>query len=190
MICRVAETTRLMTADELLMLREDGWQYELRRGELIRLDYASEGHGSLEVDLILLLGTHVRQHRLGRVYSGDTGFRLFSNPDTVREPDVAFVARARLATGSARDHFHVGAPDLAVEIASRSNSAPQLREKVEEYLQAGAGLVWVIYPTTRSVTVYRADGSVAELREGATLSGEEVVPGFACAVADLFAEPW
>jgi len=188
MICRVAETTRLMTADELLMLREDGWQYELRRGELIRMDSASEGHGSLEVRAIVRLGSYVEANRLGRVYAGDTGFRLFSNPDTVRGPDVAFVARERLATGPARDHFYVGAPDLAVEIVSPSNGAPQLREKVEEYLQAGARLVWVIYPTTRSVTVYRADGTVGELREGGTLSGEEVVPGFACAVADLFAE--
>jgi Uma2 family endonuclease len=184
----VAETSGVMTADDLLTLREDGWQYELRRGELIRLAPASERHSDLEVRTIVRLGSHVEANRLGRVYSGDAGFRLSSDPDTVLAPDVAFVARERLATGPARDHFFVGAPDLAVEIVSPSDSAPKVRAKVEEYLRAGTRLVWVIHPTKRSITVDRADGTVAELREGATLSGEEVVPGFACGVAELFDE--
>ncbi|HEY3108799.1 MAG TPA: Uma2 family endonuclease [Chloroflexota bacterium] len=184
----MAETTRLLTADDLLALPDDGWRYELRAGRLLREPPAGGEHGALGVEALYLLKHHIRQHRLGKLYSADTGFVLARDPDTVRAPDIAFVRADRALSGPDARGFLPQAPDLAVEIVSPSERPSSTRARVEDYLRAGTRLVWVIYPTTRSVTVHRLDGSVSELREGGTLSGEEVVPGFACAVADLFAE--
>lgn len=182
---RVAETTTRVTADELLAMPDGGWRYELVRGELIRMSPASGGHGDVESELLYLVKHHVRTRRLGRVYPGDTGFQLATDPDIVRAPDVAFVQRARAPSGAARRTYFQGPPDLAVEIVSDSESATDIRETIEDYLRAGARLIWIVYPRTRSVTVYRADGTVSERRENDALNGEDVVAGFSCRVGDL-----
>jgi Uma2 family endonuclease len=78
------------------------------------------------------------------------------------------------------------APDLAVEVVSPRDLAPELDEKLEDYRKAGVRLVWVISPESRTVTIYRGDGSVSRLHEDDVLSGEDVIPGFRCEVRSPF----
>src|SRR5690348_13748602 len=120
----------LLTADELeRMPDDDSVRTELDEGELITLPPAAEGHGFNESRIVSELEQFVRKHKLGRVYTGDTGFRL--NDGTVRSPDVAFV-RARRVPTIKSEGFANGAPDLAIEIFSPSDSVRQLMRKVKQ----------------------------------------------------------
>lgn len=183
----MAETKTLMTADELLAMPDDDFQYELVRGELVKMPPAGEDHGSREGEAFYHLKHFARQHELGAVYTGDTGFRLERHPDTVRAPDVSFVSRERLSVQRDRLGYFPGAPDLAVEIASPSQSVGDVMQKVADYLRAGSSLVWAYYPRSGKCSVFRANGSVAELGPDDTLNGEDVLPGFAMKVSELFA---
>jgi Uma2 family endonuclease len=134
------------------------------------------------------LRQHVKQHRLGRTFGAETGFLLERDPDTVMAPDAAFVRQERIdATGIPRGYFP-GAPDLAVEIISPSETAQQADEKARAWLHFGTSLVWNIRPLTRSVDVYRPGAEVESLSARDTLQGEDVIPGFSCSVRDLFPE--
>jgi Uma2 family endonuclease len=106
----------------------------------------------------------------------------------VRIPDVSFIAQARLPDGSVPEGFIPGAPDLAVEIVSPGDRAEEVYGKVREYLDAGARLVWVVWPRHRAVTAYPPDGQSRELREDDELDGGAVLPGFRVRVGDLFAD--
>jgi Uma2 family endonuclease len=183
----MAETKTRLQADDLLRLPDDGWDYELRGGELIRMAPPGGEHGQYQGSLYLPLATHVRANGLGIVVV-EVGFRLRRDPDTVRGPDISFVSRTRVPSGGAPVGYWELAPDLAVEVISPSESAEDVREKIDEYLTAGSRLVWIVYPRRRSVEIWRADGSRVDLREGETLSGEDVVPGFTLPVADIFAD--
>ena len=184
----MVEAKARMTAAELERLPRDGWRYELRKGELRRMPPAGEPHGRHGNKLNALLSIHVLQNHLGVVYSLETGFRLESDPDTLYAPDIAFITRDRVPTED-RPGFFPGAPDLAVEVVSPSDTAEEVREKVDDYLRLGTRIVWVVYPRTKRVAVYRAEGLVRELAGDDVLDGEDVVPGFTCRVADIFA-PW
>src|SRR5687768_2596613 len=130
--------TRLLTADELLRLPDDGWRYELRQGELIRMSPTNPRHALVTGNIHDLLRAHVRANDLGVVLVGDPGFTLQRGPDTVRGPDVAFIRKERIPPGGlTEDGFWEGAPDLAVEIVSPGDSARDVREKIDEYLAAG-----------------------------------------------------
>src|SRR5436305_2103414 len=113
-------TKTLLTADELeQMPDDDSLRTELDEGELITMPPAGEEHGYRGNRIAFLLTSFVSKHRLGRVYGADTGFRLA--PDTVRSPDVAFVRAERVKAIHSRG-FAIGAPDLAVEVFSPSDS--------------------------------------------------------------------
>jgi len=183
----VAETKTLMTAEQLAALPEDGCLYELVRGDLIKMPPAGEDHSARWGEAFYHISHFTRQHALGKVFGADVGFRLESDPDTVRSPDVAFLSQERLAAPRDRRGYFPGAPDLAIEVASPSQSVGELTQKVGDYLRAGSALVWVYYPGTGHCLVFRADGSVAELGPDDTISGENVLPGFAMKVAELFA---
>ncbi|MBM3745377.1 MAG: Uma2 family endonuclease [Acidobacteria bacterium] len=171
----------LITVEELAHLPDDGRRYELDERELITMAPASEGHGGLAAEVLGVLRNYVKEHSLGRVFSSDTGFRLAD--DTVRAPDVAFVRKERL-TG--RWMFFQGAPDLAVEVFSPTDSVAQLMRKVQQYLRAGCHTVWVVYPETRQVHVLEASGSDRILEAADQLEAPELLPGFAVTVAALF----
>src|SRR5450755_3384552 len=127
-------TKTLTTADELeQMPDDDSVRIELDEGELITMPPAGMDHGDSESNIIILLGSYVKKHKLGRVYSGDTGFRL--RDDTVRSPDVAFVRRERVDAIHRRG-FGRGTPDLAVEIFSPTDNVRQLMRKVKQYFAA------------------------------------------------------
>jgi Uma2 family endonuclease len=178
---------KLFTAAELFQLSIPGRRLELVKGELFEMAPAGGRHGSVAMTVGILLGAHVRANRLGRVFAAETGFILRLNPDTVRAPDAAFVAMHRLPGGEPPIGFVDLAPDLAVEVLSPSDRPGEVAEKVADWLRAGTRLVWVIDPATRSATVYRSLDDVQELSVADRLDGEQVVPGFSCALAEVFA---
>ena len=182
----MAITRTPLTAEALLRLPDDGQRHELIAGELRTMPPPGEEHGSIEALCTIALGQYVHAHRLGRVLSGEPGFLLASDPDTVRAPDVAFISRERaqapLATG-----YRQGAPDLAVEIISPSDLYTEVAEKVATWLEHGTGMVIVINPRHRAVVVHRSATQVRHLTVDDTIDGEDVVPGWTLPVRELFA---
>ncbi|HEV2884850.1 MAG TPA: Uma2 family endonuclease [Pyrinomonadaceae bacterium] len=179
---------QLMTADELLALPRGEFRYELVNGELKKMSPAGHDHGKITIRLTLPLAQHVREHQLGEVYAAETGFKLASNPDTVRAPDLAFVRRQRADEVKEKAGYFPGAPDLAVEVLSPDDRVARVEEKVSEWLGAGTALVWIVSPKLRNVTVYRSLTNIQILTEKDTLDGGDVLPGFRVAVAEIFAD--
>ncbi len=173
----------LLTADELeQMPDDDSVQIELDEGELITMPPAGGDHGYLGVEISAVLRNFVKSRKLGRVYAADTGFRL--GDDTVRSPDVAFVRASRAAIHSRG--FVKGAPDLAVEIFSPSDSFRQLHRKVKQYLAAGCHTVWVVHPERQEVNIFEATGSDRTVTADQMLEAPELLPGFSVRVSELF----
>lgn len=178
----------LLTAEDLYDLPDDGrHRYELVDGRLVVSEPPGMTHGGITVNFAMLLGTFVRQHRLGRVY-GEAGYVLRRGPDTVRGPDLTFVRRDRLPAPEVAHRFYEGAPDLAVEIVSPGDRAGEIARTVAGYLAAGTRLVWVVYPARRTVVAHRPGGTTRVFGEDGTLDGGDVLPGFAAPVAEVFTE--
>ncbi len=176
---------RGLTVDDLYgMPDDDGLKHELESGTLVSEPAPGARHGYSAARMCKLLAAHVDEHGLGAVFGNDTGYVLARSPDTVRGPDVSFVARERLEQVGLPVGPFPGAPDLAVEILSPSNTAAAMRAKVADYLAAGTRLVWVVDPHSRTVTAYRSLLAPRVLVE--TLDGEDVVPGLRIAIAELF----
>ena len=172
------------TAEDLLGLDEPGFRFELVRGELRRMTGAGHWHGAVTVLLTAQLTLFVRAHRLGMTYAAETGFLLERDPDTVLCPDLAFVRSERVPPAGP-GHFP-GPPDLAVEVISPNDSFSDVQEKALRWLDLGARLVWVVDPRRETVSVFRSRNEIRALGRDDELSGEDVVPGFAVRVADLF----
>lgn len=185
---KVAQATQtLVTAEEFAQLPDDDKRRELARGLVIEMPLGGAEHSVLSVSLAVLLVQVVRADRLGVVVGADCGFVLARDPDVVRAPDAAFIARNRLPGGRPPKGFFEGAPDLAVEVVSLSDTASEIEARVAEYLAAGASVVWVVYPDGRRVWVHRSLAESFVLREGDTLTGDPVLPGLAIPIADIFA---
>ena len=177
-------TRALITADELEhMPGDDSVRTELDEGELITMPPAGGEHGGCDVTIGALLYNFVKTNRLGRVYGAETGFRL--RDDTVRAPDIAFVRQDRLASVHRRG-FNQGAPDLAVEVFSPSDSVRQLMRKVKQYFAAGCHTVWIVYPEQQEVNVLEASGTDRLLRPGDLIEAPELLRGFSVDVAEFF----
>ena len=136
----------LLTAEELICLPTADRRYELVKGELFEMPPAGGRHGSVAMRIGSLLDTHVLANQSGYVFAAETGFILRRDPDTVRAPDASFVAKDRLPMGELPTGYVDVAPDLAVEVVSPSDRETEVLDKVEEWLQAGSRLVWVLYP--------------------------------------------
>lgn len=182
----MAKTTQLMTAEELLRMPDDGFRYELVRGELRRMSPAGPRHGRVVINITTPLDQHVRAHSLGTVYAAETGFQLAADPDLVRAPDVAFVSRERVEAVGDVESYWPGAPDLAVEVISPHDTYTAVEEKVYDWLEAGVRMVIVANPRRRLVTVYRSLTNVTVLTEHDTLEGGDVVPGWTLPVSVVF----
>jgi len=174
----------LMTAEQLLEVNIPGKQVELVRGRLVVKEPPGYRHGDVTARLAFELMQYVRAQDLGQVVVGDPGFTLEKNPDTVRGPDIAFVQRARVPD-PLPTAFAEFAPDLVAEVLSPHDRPGEILAKVGDWLDAGTRLVWVIDPERRVARVYRADGTEALLDETDALRGEDVLPGFTCAVAAI-----
>jgi Uma2 family endonuclease len=143
-------------------------------------------HGGVVMNLSVLLATHMKKRRLGQVLGAETGFVLTRNPDTVRGADISFVRASRIPKDGLPKSFWVGAPDLAVEVLSPDDRPKDVAEKVEDYLAAGALLVWVVNPKRKTVTVHEPMSGAVVLHASDVLDAGTVVRGFKCKVSDIF----
>lgn len=175
-----------VTAEDLLAMPRGCRRRELVRGEVREMTPAGHDHGRIAMRIGARLDRFVEENGLGRVYAAETGFRIASEPDTVRAPDAAFVTEARVQeVGEARGYWP-GAPDLAVEVVSPSDRFADVEEKVFAWLDAGTRMVVVVNPAQRTATVYRSREEIRVLAEEDALDGGDVVPGWSVRVGELF----
>lgn len=144
-------------------------------------------HGMVVNRISRLVTNYVDDNRLGAVLDAETGFLMIREPEQMRAADVAFVSNEKLAQVTDPSDWLPFPPDLAVEVVSEHDRAADLRRKIDDYLQYGTRLLWIVYPDQRRIDVYAPDAPVAALGENGTLDGGEVLPGFQAAVQDVFA---
>lgn len=178
-------THHITTAEELLNAPADLGPCELVRGELVMMSPGKGRHAAVGMKIGRSLLDFVEANDLGEVFDSSAGYVLSRDPDTVREPDVSFLTTQRLKEQDL-DAFLEGAPDLAVEVLSPSNTAAEMRAKMDDYFGAGCRVVWIVDPLRKSVTVHRPDGSTVVLAEQDTLTEEELLPGFSLVVREIF----
>ena len=183
-----ARVPDVLTAEELLSLSLplDAGKAELVRGDLRVSPPAGGPHGVAAVNLVFVLSAFVRQHALGLVFADGVGYQLLQLPPTVRVPDASFVRSDQLPDSGIEPGLLKLAPDLAIEVLSPSETASEIEEKLDDYLISGTRLLWVVDPVRRTVMIVTPDAPVRWLREGDTLDGGSVIPGFSCAVAEIF----
>jgi Uma2 family endonuclease len=171
----------------LALPNDDGARLELVHGWLVREPLPGPRHGRIAATLAGLLWRYAEAHGTGVVLTCDTGFLLHRSPDTVRGPDVALVSRARYEALDESAALIPGAPDLAVEVLSPTNRPGDAHAKVADYLAAGATLVWVVDPQREIVVSYRQLLSPEVLGGDDRLAAEDLLPGFAVPVREVFA---
>src|SRR6266540_2022429 len=137
-------TKSRLTAEDLWQMPDAEVRRELINGEIVEMPLVTIAHAELTAKMTVILGNHVKRHGGGKLVAGDAGFvlNLSYDPERTRGADVAFISTARLPEHP--EKFMQGAPDLVVEILSPSNSSIEMQQKVRDYLEAGARLVWVI----------------------------------------------
>jgi Uma2 family endonuclease len=177
---------KLITAEEFMKMPEpaDGSRQGLVEGVIVTLPPPKGKHGVCCSRVGRRVGNFVEANRLGHVTSNDAGFVSARDPDTVRGPDVGYWSKERVA--EVPDGYFQVAPDLAVEVVSPDDSHTRLQNKVRHYLKVGVRMVWLVDPELRIVTIYRTPNEARTLEEKDTLSGDDVLPGFSCPVAELF----
>ena len=177
---------KLLTADDLMLLSSQGVRGELIRGVLYETLPTGRQHGKVLGKLTVRMGAFIESRALGTIEVGDVGVRLERNPDTVRAPDVAFFSTEKAPPPELAARYAEVVPDLLAEIVSPNDTARELREKAEVWLGFGVGLVWVINPDTRTVDVHRRGLPITVLTDQDLLDGLDILPGFTCAVSDIF----
>jgi Uma2 family endonuclease len=185
----MAVQDKLYTADDLWEMSHqvgDQKRLELIKGVIVEMSPAGDVHGVVAAWLLHLIITFVAAHDLGDVTAAETGFVLFAGtPQTVLAPDVGFVSKKRRPRLTGK--YYSVAPDLAVEVVSPTDTAKDVREKVELYLRYGTSLVWVVYPDSRLVDVHRPNHATVSYGIGGELDGGDVLPGFRLLVKEIFA---
>ena len=167
-----------MTVDEFLARDIDGYEYA--KGELIPMSSPSLEHGKISARIALYLLMYVSENQLGEVYV-ESGFKV---GDRGMKPDVAFISTARLPEDKSK--AAPIPPDFAIEVISPTDVQWRVTEKVKAYLAAGTQMVWIVESVMKTVTVYRSETDINVFTGADTLTGEDVVPGFSCQVAQLF----
>ena len=178
-------TKTLITADELFRMPDHKF-YELIEGRLVKWGPEGYLHGKTSATTLGILGHYVYENDLGVMLAAGCGFFLQHDPDTVRAVDGAFIARDRLPSEGVPVGYSDTMPDIVVEVVSPNDLAEQVQEKIEQWIEHGVKLVWVVYPERRSITVYRSVREVQVLHEGDTLTGDPVLPDFSCPVSEIF----
>lgn len=175
----------LMTPEDLLAL-PNGVDYELVRGELVERHMGAESSW-IASNLTWLFGCIYGRKRPGHFFTTDCGYQCFpDDAERVRRPDVSFIRKGRFPGERVPRSYIRIVPDLVVEVMSPNDLASEIAVKVEEYLEAGVPLVWVISPDAETVIIHRVDGTVTKLHLDDELSGENVLPEFRCRVSELF----
>lgn len=169
----------LLSFEDFAALPDDGAKYELNEGVLLTVPPPKHRHGVWQARLAAALLNFVSSRDLGDV-SAETGYRL--TPGTVRAPDVSFVSKVRLQNP---DEYFESGPDLAVEVVSPGDDASDLRQKIQQYLDAGTSIVWVVYPRSRQIEIHTQDKTIRTLGVEDTLEAAGLLPGFALPVRAL-----
>ncbi len=182
----MAVQPKTMTADELFALPEDGLRHELVCGELRTMSPPGEEHAWLTALLTSSLVNACQASSAGRVLAGEPGFRLTSDPDTVRAPDVAFIRTSRLKGAPGRGYVQE-APDIAIEVISPNDRYTEVDEQVAQWLEHGTTLVLVANPRTQTVSEHRQGQAIRRLTVDDTLRAEDLIPGWRLPLKDLFA---
>ena len=179
----------LLTADEFYdFCCKKGGRYELVDGEVVELSPVNDEHSGIAINIGTAFNNYSRRRGFGQA-GVEAGYIVLSGPDTVRGPDVSFrlVPRNRRRQSAG---FLSGAPDIAVEVLSPSNTATEIERKVREYLAAGAQRVWVAYPATggaaRRVVIHRPDGASVAYTGDDVITDEELPPSFSLPLAEIF----
>ena len=178
---------RISTAEGLFNMPDDGYRYELVKGELRKTVPAGSEHGDISSDIHGSLGAYVRANNLGRTRIAEPGFILERAPDSVRAPDIAFVRRERIEAIGKTVRYWPEAPDLAVEVISPNDRYTEVNEKVADWLAAGTRMVVVVNPRNRTVNVHTPNNTIT-LAMGDMLDGCDVVPGWQMPLTDIFAD--
>ena len=177
---------QLLTADDLLRMYSEGVRGELILGVLCETMPAGGRHGEIALTLGAEILSFVRPRRLGRVAGTDTGVRLSRNPDTVREPDLAYFSAQTLPLDERPFGYYEVIPDLVAEVASPNDRPQEVHDKCHMWINAGVPMVLEIQPESRSIRIHRTDQPIVTLTEDNVLDGGDVLPGFSCQVGELF----
>jgi Uma2 family endonuclease len=178
-------TIRKLTIEEFERLPDDGCRYELVDGDLERMPPTGEVHGDVDRQFIWLLESFIRPRGIEKLFV-ETSFVLSPDRQTVRQPDIAFVHAERLLHDRDRDRSVRLAPDLVIEIVSPSDRRSAVVTKAYEYVSFGVRLVWVVDPPSRTITIFRLDGTTDVVGRDDSIDGEDVLPGFRAAIRDIF----
>ena len=168
-----------MTLEEFLASDLDDYEYV--KGELVPRSATSLEHGRIGANVCFYLRSYVRENRLDAMVFVNSGFTV---EECVLRPDVAFLSAGRVPADQTK--ASPVPPDLAVEIISPSDVSQRIVEKAFAYLEAGTQIVWVLQPVSKTVTVYRSETDITLLMPSDTLTGEDVIDGFSCQVAEFF----
>ena len=177
---------KLLTAEDLMRLDGQGVRGELIRGVLCETMPTGHEHGKIVLKLGAKLVNFVDPTKLGTVVGSDSGVWLERDPDTVREPDIAYFSAEKISPDARVTGYAEVVPDLVVEVASPNDSRSEINDKALMWLRYGVRLVWVVHPDTQTVDQYREGQPVRTLTAASNLDGSDVLPGFTCAVGDLF----
>lgn len=177
---------KLLTADDLLRLHSEGVKGELIMGVLHKKVSSGQEHGEIVMNLGSPMHQFVKANRLGRVFASDSGVQLERDPDTVREPDVAFISAERMPLDVRERRYAQVVPDLVVEIVSPNDRPVPVFDKAQMWLRHGVRLVWITDPEARTITALPQSGPTRTYTENDTLDGGDVLPGFTCPVRDIF----
>lgn len=172
------------TVDELVGRMPDRLRWRLIEGELVMMSPAGGRHGQISLRIAVILDQYVQETKAGIALGAETGFVIARSPDTMLAPDVSYLTPER--THLVTDQFIEGAPDLAVEVVSPSESQNAAMEKAQRWLTHGTRMVWLVWPKTHSVTLLRADADDVILHDGDTIDGIDFMPGFSCSVGAFF----
>jgi Uma2 family endonuclease len=177
--------TREYTPEELLAIR-DRPMPELIDGQLVEREM-SQKSDAIALNIGAYIRVFVREHNLGLVNGSQGSYQIFpDDPRRVRIPDASFTRKDRIPGGPPEEGHGRIPPDLVVEVVSPNDMAEDVNAKVEDFLNAGVPQVWVLYPQTETVHVFRSPRGFEVVRRDGTLDGGDILPGFRVPVRDLF----
>lgn len=184
--------TRLITAEEFFEWAnhpDNRDKYcELERGEIVEMSRPGKRHGLVCINAGVILWNYARQRQKGYVCSNDTGVIVERDPDTVRGPDIMFFEDA-VTYEELEKGFGATPPLVSVEVLSPSDTPGRLKRRIEEQIQFGIPLIWVVDPEARTVRIIQPGKEDRVLGENEELVCEDVLPGFRCLVAEFFKFP-